>query len=52
VVEGAKDWLLVLLFVLPIVLWLASLGFAVRVFKPETCKTNLSPPDLVRSMYE
>jgi len=52
VVEGANDWLLVLLFVLPIVLWLTSLRFAVRVFKPETYKTNLSSPDLARSMYE
>jgi hypothetical protein len=51
VVEGVKDWLLILLFVLPIILWLASLGFAVRVFKPETYKTNLSSPDLARSMY-
>jgi len=51
VVEGTKDWLLVLLFVLPIVLWLASLCFAVRVFKPETYRTNLSSPDLARSMY-
>lgn len=50
-VETAKDWLLVILFVLPIVLWLASLGFAVRVFEPETYKTNLSSPDLARSMY-
>lgn len=52
VVEDAVNWLLVLLFVLPIVLWLASLSFAVRVFKPETYKTNLSSPDLARSMYE
>ncbi len=51
VVEGAKDYLLVLLFVLPIVLWLASLSFAIRVFKPETYKTNLSSPDLARSIY-
>ena len=52
VVEGAVDWLLVFLFVLPIVFWLFSLGFAVRVFKPKTYKTNLSSPDLARQMYE
>ncbi|HII06834.1 MAG TPA: hypothetical protein HA349_05850 [Methanotrichaceae archaeon] len=52
VAEDAVGWLLVLLFVLPIVFWLASLGFAVRVFKPETYKTNLSSPDLARQMYE
>ena len=51
VVEGVVDWLLVFLFVLPIVLWLFSLGFAVRVFKPKTYKTNLSSPDLARQMY-
>ena len=49
--EYEVNWLLVLLFVLPIIFWLASLGFAVRVFKPETYKTNLSSPDLARSMY-
>jgi len=52
VAEGVVDWLLVFLFVLPIVLWLFSLSFAVRVFKPETYKTNLSSPDLARRMYE
>jgi hypothetical protein len=51
VVEGEIRWALVLLFVLPIVFWLASLGFAVLVFKPETYRTNLSSPDLARLMY-
>jgi len=51
VAENASGWLLVLLFVLPVILWLASLSLAVRVFKPVTYKTNLSSPDLARQMY-
>lgn len=49
--EGAVGWMLLLMFVLPIVFWLISLSFAVRVFKPETYKTNLSSPDLAQKMY-
>jgi len=43
-------WLLVLLFASPIVLWLTSLAFAMRVFTPKTYKTNLRSPDLAREM--
>ncbi|MDF0590108.1 hypothetical protein [Candidatus Methanocrinis natronophilus] len=49
--EGEIRWALVLLFVLPVVLWLLSLSYAVLVFKPESYRTNLSSPDLARSMY-
>jgi hypothetical protein len=48
-----NDWhglLLVLLFTSPILLWLISLGFAVRVFIPDTYKTNLQSPDLAKEI--
>ena len=49
--ENTVGWMLVLLFVLPIVFWLLSLGFAVRVFKPEAYRTNLASPDVARRTY-
>ena len=52
VVHDWQGWLLILLFVSPIVLWLASLAYAVRVFSPETYKTNLQSPDLAREMLK
>jgi hypothetical protein len=42
----------VFLFASPIVLWLVSLAYAVRVFSPETYKTNLQSPDLGREMLQ
>ena len=50
-VQGAEMWLRILFFVSPIVLWLVCLFFAVRVFKPETYKTNLSSPDQAEQFY-
>jgi hypothetical protein len=47
-VEGVLGWLRILLFVAPIILWLACLILAVQVFKPETYTTNLSSPDLAK----
>jgi hypothetical protein len=52
VVHDWQGWLLVLLFASPIILWLVSLAFAVRVFSPETYKTNLQSPDLAREMLQ
>ena len=52
VVHDWQGWLLVLLFASPIMLWLVSLAFAVRVFSPETYKTNLQSPDLAREMLQ
>ena len=52
IVHDWQGWLLVLLFASPIVLWLVSLAFAVRVFAPETYKTNLQSPDLAREMLQ
>lgn len=52
VVQNAQGWLLVALFISPIVFWLVSLFFAVRVFKPETYRTNLNSPDLARETYQ
>ena len=43
-------WLRIALFVSPIVLWLACLVFATRVFTPETYQTNLSSPDSGRAV--
>ena len=50
-VQGAEANLRILLFVSPIVLWLVCLFFAVRVFTPETYKTNLSSPQLAEEFY-
>jgi hypothetical protein len=52
VVNDWQGWLLVLLFTGPILLWLISLGFAVRVFIPETYNTNLQSPDLAKEMLQ
>jgi hypothetical protein len=52
VVNDWQGWLLLILFASPIVLWLVSLAFAVRVFAPETYKTNLQSPDLAKEMLQ
>ena len=49
--SGQQQWLIVAALVLPLLLWIASLWFTIRVFKPETYKTNLNSPDLAREMY-
>ena len=49
--SGQQQWLVVAGLVLPLLLWIVSLWFAIRVFKPETYKTNLNSPDLAREMY-
>ena len=51
-VQDTDAWLRVLLFVSPIVIWLICLFFAVRVFTPETYKTNLSSPELAEGVYK
>ncbi len=51
-VQGTDSWLRIILFVSPIVLWLICLFFAVRVFTPETYKTNLSSPELAEGVYK
>ena len=51
-VQGTDAWLRVLLFVSPIVIWLICLFFAVRVFTPETYRTNLSSPELAEGVYK
>lgn len=50
-VQGGVAWLRIALFVSPIVLWLACLFFATRVFTPETYQTNLSSPDLAEQFH-
>jgi hypothetical protein len=50
-VQGPEAWLRIGLFVLPIVLWLVCLFFAVRVFTPKNYETNLSSPQLAEEFY-
>jgi hypothetical protein len=50
-VQGPEAWLRIGLFVLPIVLWLVCLFFAVRVFTPKNYETNLSSPELAEQFY-
>jgi hypothetical protein len=50
-VQGGMAWLRIALFVSPIVLWLACLVYATRVFTPETYQTNLSSPDLAEKFH-
>jgi hypothetical protein len=52
VTHDLYGWLPVFLFASPIVLWLVSLTFAVRVFAPETHSTNLQSPDLAKEMLQ
>jgi hypothetical protein len=52
IVQDTHGWLLVLLFVSPIIPWLLSVGLAIQVFKPEFYSTNLQSPDLSRKMYD
>ena len=51
-VQDLQGWFLVLLFASPIILWLISLAYAMRVFSPETYKTNLQSPDLAKEMLQ
>ena len=51
-VQGTEANLRIVLFVSPIILWLVCLFFAVRVFTPETYKTNLSSPQLAKQLYQ
>jgi hypothetical protein len=48
----SQKWLAAIALVVPLVCWLASLAFAVMVFKPETYRTSLDSPDLARQVYE
>lgn len=50
-VQGWAVWLRIALFISPIVLWLACLFYATRVFTPETYQTNLSSPDLAEQFH-
>ena len=49
--SGQQQWMMVAALIVPLLLWIVSLWFAIRVFKPETYKTNLDSPDLAREMY-
>jgi hypothetical protein len=47
-----QKWLAAAALVLPLACWLASLAFAVLVFKPETYRTSLDSPDMAKQVYE
>jgi hypothetical protein len=47
-----EQWLAAVALVVPLICWLASLAFAVLVFKPETYRTSLDSPDLARQVYQ
>lgn len=47
-----QQWLAAAALVLPLACWLASLAFAVLVFKPETYRTSLDSPDLAQKVYK
>lgn len=46
-----EQGIIALALVSPLVCWVISLYFAVRVFKPETYQTNLDSPELAESLY-
>jgi hypothetical protein len=51
VVQSAQAWGLVILFILPIALWLGSLVFAINVFLPKRYKTILSSSKMTHQTY-
>lgn len=48
---SGEQIIIALALVSPLVCWVISLYFAVRVFKPETYQTNLDSPELAESLY-
>jgi hypothetical protein len=48
----AQQWLTAIALVVPLLFWLASLAFAVLVFKPKTYRTSLDSPDHAREAYD
>ncbi len=47
-----EQWLVAVVLAFPLVFWIASLFFAIRVFVPETYHTNLNSPELAHEAYE
>ena len=47
-----EQWLVAVVLAFPLVFWIVSLFFAIRVFVPETYHTNLNSPELAREAYE
>ncbi len=48
----AEQWLAAAVLAFPLVFWIVSLFFAIRVFVPETYRTNLNSPELAQEAYE
>ncbi len=38
--------------VIPVLIWIAALVFAILVFKPQTYSTNLRSPELAQETYQ
>lgn len=51
VIVDLQGWLQAALFVSPIIIWLISLGFAIRVLVPVARKINYVSPDEMRKKY-
>jgi uncharacterized membrane protein len=45
-------WCFIAALILPLVAWILSLIFAIRVFKPETYETNLKSPSAAEAVLE
>lgn len=50
--QGSLTWWQVGIYLLPIVLWLASLWFALSIFFPHRYATNISSSDICKQTYE
>lgn len=50
--EYWQQLLVTVLLVAPLVFWIASLFYAMQVFKPRTYATNLESPDLARQAHQ
>jgi len=48
----AQQWGITAALLIPLLFWLASLYFAILVFKPKTYQANLNSPDLARETYQ
>ncbi len=47
-----RRWAMIAALLIPVLLWLASLFFAARVFTPRSYETNFNAPDLARETWE
>lgn len=50
--SSGQRWWTIALLVIPLLFWMVSLIFAIRVFTPKTYNTNLESPDLANRIYQ